>query len=187
MDQTMRIAELERKLSNTVFVGKVAEIDEAKGCRVQAGELLTDWLPVLSGRQGKLKERAPLKVDEIVLGVCMEGNPSQGFVIGSIDVGGSIGNFRMLFEDGTSIEYDPDAQELKASSAGSIKAIASTELVATAATARITAVASAEVQAPTINLSGNVTISGTLNVAGMATLATATVGGTPLQSPGNSF
>lgn len=166
-----RLSELERKMANTILVGKVAEVDPEKGCRVEIGELLTTWLPVLSGRQGDLKQRSPLKVGEVVLVLSHNGDPAQGFVIGSLGPD-SIGDFRMVFADGTTVEYNEPLKQLVASSMGTIKA---------------SAVVSAEVQAPLINLTGNVVITGTLNVAGATTLLTTTINGTPLVPGGVSF
>ncbi len=169
MNAARRLSELERKLSNTLLVGKVAEIDEAKGCRIEAGELLTDWLPVLHGRQGALKQRAPMNVGEVVLVVCAEGDPAQGFIIGSIDAD-SIGEFNMVFEDGTSISYDRETKELRAVSTGTLKA---------------SAAVAAEISAPAVNLISTTAVN--ITAPAIVLAGAVTVNGTPLVSPGTSF
>jgi phage baseplate assembly protein V len=154
-----RLAELERRAANTVLVGKVDSVSGSTA-RVAIGELLTTDLPVLSFRA--LSEGDP------VLVIAHNGDLAQAFVVGSLN---NNTDFFLRFADGTEIGYDQATKQLKVSTTGALEATAQT----------------AAVQAPIINLTGNVTITGTLNVAGLATLATATVGGVPLVSPGDSF
>lgn len=164
-----RLSELERRAAHTVLVGKVDSVSGTT-CRVKIGEILTTDLPVLSFRK--------LAIGDQVLVIAHNGDLAQAFVVGSI-APDATGDFFLRFADGTEIGYDQTAKQLKVSTPGALEA--------TAQTASIVAAVSAAVQAPAINLAGNVTITGTLNVAGLSTLATATVAGTPLVPGGSSF
>ena len=169
MMDSFRLSELERKLANTVLVGKVEEVSETF-CRVAIGDLLTCDLPMISFRK--------LEKDDPVLVIAHNGDLSQAFAIGTISQNG-LRNFRLKFSDGTEVSYDQTSKILTAATPGT--------LTAQAAEASITATTSARVQAPAIALAGNVEITGTLRVAGAAAFAAATVAGTALVPGGENF
>jgi len=59
-DLAFRVTELERRLSNLVAVGTVAEVDAAAArVRVRLGALLTDWRPWLAPRAAGVSVCAP--------------------------------------------------------------------------------------------------------------------------------
>ncbi|TIN15686.1 MAG: phage baseplate assembly protein V, partial [Mesorhizobium sp.] len=50
------LTDLERRVSNTVLIGKVSQVDHAKArYRVKAGEFESDWLPFTSARAGNTR------------------------------------------------------------------------------------------------------------------------------------
>lgn len=76
--------ELARLLANVLRVGTVAQVRaRPAACRVQMGELLTDWLPWLSTRAGGQRGRTwwPPRVGEQCLVLSPGGELAQGRVL----------------------------------------------------------------------------------------------------------
>ncbi|WP_246479999.1 phage baseplate assembly protein V [Kaustia mangrovi] len=85
-DIEIQLAEVERRLANTVRVGKVAELDAARGLvRVEIAQdrdgnpVLTPWLP-WSERAGGIRTWSPPSVGEQVRVVSPSGEVAQGWV-----------------------------------------------------------------------------------------------------------
>ncbi len=205
------MVELQRRVANLVMFGTVMEIDAERGsARVKIGELETASLPWLSGRMGNRKDWAAPAVGEQVMVVCHNGDPAQGIIVASL---GCTDNprpsnnpriFKTVFTDGSSVQVDLDTKEMRVVCAGSISVSAVDDISAVAGgnatmeaagninagaggSATVEAAVSAEVSAPLIQLTGNVAITGTLDVGGATTLMTTTVEGVPLHSPNNLF
>ncbi|MER9506040.1 phage baseplate assembly protein V [Mesorhizobium sp. M0579] len=113
------ITEIERRVSNTVIVGKVSQVDHKKArYRVKAGEFESDWLPFTSARAGNTKTYDSLDVGEQVVMVSPSGDPSQAVIVGSIATqakqAADKGNIhRTVYPDGTVVEYDDEAKAYK--------------------------------------------------------------------------
>lgn len=75
-----RIQNLERRIENMVRIGKVSEVDPAKGLvKYQDGEFLSDWQPWVQ-RAGTIKDWTPPSVGEQVLAIAPSGQPEQAWV-----------------------------------------------------------------------------------------------------------
>lgn len=113
------LTDLERRVSNTVLVGKVSQVDHAKArYRVKAGNFESDWLPFTSARAGNTRTYDSLDVDEQVVMVSPSGDPSQAVIVGSIATqakqAADKGNIhRTVYPDGTVVEYDDEAKAYK--------------------------------------------------------------------------
>lgn len=164
-------------------------------------EFVTDWLPVLVRKSKSDKESWQLEINEHV--VClMDETCDEGVIIGAIpneedqpDGGEGKGKFRKLFSDGTLIEYDKNSHKLTVDVKGELKAITTGKATITSdadieanAGANLKGVAAtkATIEAPAIDLTGNVKITGTATITGSLSAASiATVGGGSIQSSGN--
>lgn len=117
------IVELTRRLENLVRIGTVVEVDTKQNppvCRVQTGEITTDWRPWVAQRAGSARKWwAPTKDEQVIL-VSPSGDLASAMVFCSLY---SAQNpppddhetrDRTIYPDGTVIEYDPEAHQLKA-------------------------------------------------------------------------
>jgi phage baseplate assembly protein V len=142
-----------------------------------ADGIVSDWLPVLVRKSKSDKESWQLEINEHV--VClMDEYCNEGVVLGAIvsdadssDPDEGKGKFRKLFSDGTLIEYDKEANKLTVDVKGELEAITTGKASITAGTTlEGTATTKASITAPLIELSGNVTVSGTLSAAAISTV-----------------
>jgi phage baseplate assembly protein V len=154
-------------------------------------EIVSDWLPVLVRRSKSNKQSWQLEVNEHV--VCMMDEEAEaGVVLGAIpndedkpDPGEAAGKCRILFSDGTLFEYNINSGEmtvdvkgqLKAKTTGACSIDAGTQLTGKAGV-------KATVEAPNIELTGNVKINGVLVVTGAATMAAVSAAGLSIQPGG---
>ncbi|WP_424894918.1 phage baseplate assembly protein V [Tepidimonas sp. HKU79] len=107
------MTEAERRLSNVVMLGQVAELDAKKArVRVQAGPILTAWLPFATVRAGPDRTwHAPEAGEQVVL-VAPGGDLNQAVVVGSLyrdaypPPADSADITRTLWQDGAVMEYD---------------------------------------------------------------------------------
>lgn len=79
------MTEAERRLSNVVMLGQVAQLDASRArVRVQAGPILTAWLPFTTVRAGPDRTwHAPEPGEQVVL-VAPGGDLNQAVVLGSL-------------------------------------------------------------------------------------------------------
>lgn len=76
-----RIEELERRLANTVRLGRVIEVDAGRGLvRLQVNELETDWLPWTT-QAGEINVFVPPSVGQQMMLVSPSGEPGQGWAV----------------------------------------------------------------------------------------------------------
>lgn len=116
LDQDMTDAE--RRIANTVFMGRIAELDAAKArVRVTTGDITTGWLPFAAARAGQDRTwHAPEPGEQVVV-VCPCGDTNQGVVVGSVyrdahpAPGDSEDISRTVFKDGAVLEYDRQRHE----------------------------------------------------------------------------
>lgn len=118
------ITDLERRLSNSIVVGRVSRVDHAKNrYRVKVGELETDWIPMAVGRAGTTRTYSSATEGEQVVIASPSGDLSQGVIVGSVATSetqaADQGNIhRTVYPDGTTIEYDHDSNAYRMVVAG---------------------------------------------------------------------
>ncbi len=116
--------DITRRLYGMVRIGTIQAVDHVAASprvRVQDGELITDWLAVLTPRAGadRIAYPAPA-VGEQVLVLAPGGDLKQGIVVGSLPSTAhpapaqTAGIHRATYDDGAIIEYDRIAHTLKA-------------------------------------------------------------------------
>jgi len=163
-------------MSNRYTIGKFGVISEVKKGFVRVAfeddDIVSNWLPVMVRKSLTDKESWPYEIQEHVF-CMMDENCEYGIVQGAVyndvdtpDAGEAAGIFRKKFSDGTILQYDKGTHEFKADIKGKAKIIATDDIEATSST-NIKAVATvkATVQAPAIELTGNVVVSGSLSAA----------------------
>lgn len=116
------INELLRLLLNVIRTGTITEVDTQKWlCRVQTGELETNWIPWLTTRAGESVTWWAPSVDEQVLLLAVGGDLSAAFVLPGIYSNdkpppSTDGKARVtVFPDGARFEYSPETGTLHVS------------------------------------------------------------------------
>lgn len=119
----MDIEELARLLANLIRTGVVFAVDLQSRpalVRVASGELETNWLPYLEFRAGTTTTWDPPTVDEQVVLLCPDGEPSAGIVLRGLNSeeiqapSASADEFVRLFPDGARITYNHATSALTA-------------------------------------------------------------------------
>jgi phage baseplate assembly protein V len=155
---TFETTEHDRRLSNMIRLGTIAQADYANArVRVQAGDILTGWMPWQTSRAGgDISWHAP-EVGEQVVVLSPSGELNQGVVLTGVYQNAHAQpvntpeKHHTIYKDGAIIEYDREAHHLKAILPGG----ATTELISDGG---ITIIGD-------ITLTGNITMSGTLTAA----------------------
>lgn len=190
-----RLTEVERRLANILRSGRVHSVDYANyRCRVQIGTLLTDPLPFIAQRAGEDTTWNPPSVGEGVIVLSPFGELNNGFVLTGVFTDQKPPNttdeftVRTEFEDGTSIAYDKASHSLliNAPSAGSsltVNIVGNATLnttgnvlveaegnatVSAGAVARVEAGTQIQMVAPTVAITGTVTVTGDVNAGGIS-------------------
>lgn len=82
MDTAAALVELTRRLDNLMRPGTIAAVDHVEArCRVQTGDLLTDWLPWLTQRAGNTRIWSPPTVGEQVMLLSPSGDLGAAWVL----------------------------------------------------------------------------------------------------------
>ena len=150
----MNNATILRLINNLIRVGTVTAVDAKKGCRVQTGDLETDWLNWITLRAGSTRTMNAPSVGEQVLILAIGGELTTAFILTGIfsdeysEPTESLTADHRTYSDGAVIEYEPASGQLKATG---IK------------TAIIDASEKISFKTPTVICSGNLTCA-TLNV-----------------------
>ena len=190
-----RLTEIERRLSNILRSGLVHSVDFTNyRCRVQIGSLLTDPLPFLAQRAGEDTTWNPPSVGEGVIVLSPFGELNNGFVLCGVFTNQKPPNttdeftVRTEFEDGTSIAYDKASHSLSinAPSAGSsltVNIVGNATLnttgnvlveadgnatVSAGAVARVEAGTQIQMVAPTVAITGVLSVSGNATIGGIS-------------------
>ena len=185
MIYSYQISDLERRLLNVIRSGKIHSVDYVNAkCRVSIGDLLTDPLPWIELRAGKVKTWNPPSVGERCIVLSPSGELAVGFVIFGIicndNPAQSVDENVDLtkFDDGAYISYNRQTHTLNInqSASGSNLTIHVTGNALVEATgnctvsaglvARIEAGSSIELVAPTVNVTGKVVSSGDVTAGG---------------------
>lgn len=172
-----RLEALEARMDNVVRVGHVVGVDEKRGTvRVRFGDAdgtISYDLPVLFGKTHTDKCYHMPDLDEHVTCIFLPNGQQEGFVLGafysatdSVPVASRDKRF-IRFRDGAAIEYDRALHKLRAAIPGQVEVTAS-GAVDVFSDAEITARATNlfRVEAPEIELAGNVRALGPLSTGG---------------------
>jgi phage baseplate assembly protein V len=119
----MTTAESNRRLHSLVRTGRVTAVDHLPAgpvARVQDGEIVTGWLPLLHPRCGMDRVALAPTVGEQVVILSPGGSLEQGIILGSLpqtdhpSPADAEGVHRATYDDGAIIEYDRTAHRLRA-------------------------------------------------------------------------
>lgn len=140
------LSELARAVRDIIRIGVVAEVNTTLGvCRVQTGELLTDWLHWLTPRAGSARTWWAPSVGEQILLLSLGGELDTGFVLPGIysddfpAPSASSQAYHISFPDGAVLEYEPENGALTVSGIKTAKISATTSINATAPNVTVTA------------------------------------------------
>lgn len=140
------LSELARAVRDIIRIGVVAEVNTTLGvCRVQTGELLTDWLHWLTPRAGSTRTWWAPSVGEQILLLSLGGELDTGFVLPGIysddfpPPSASAQAYHVSFPDGAVLEYEPESGALTVSGIKTADISAATSISATAPNVTVTA------------------------------------------------
>ncbi len=120
MSANTQIAELLRLIRNIIRTGTVTAVEIGRGCRVQTGNLQTDWLPVVTLRAGAARSSWMPSVGEQVVILSVGGELTTAVVLPGIfsdeynEPTDSLTANHTTYPDGAVIEYEPATGALKA-------------------------------------------------------------------------
>jgi phage baseplate assembly protein V len=155
------VSELQRQQGYLVCLGTIAEVDLAAAvCRVQLGEILTDFVPWFVPRAGQVIEWSAPSIGEQVMllspggdthgGVALRGVYSNAFPAPD----SAETRHLVRYPDGAVLEYDHAAHALKAALPGG-------------GTVEITADGGVTVNGP-LTVNGNTQVNGDVGISGQA-------------------
>lgn len=177
------LGEHDRLLANMLMIGVVAELDEAAArVTLDVCGLRTDWIPWIVRRAGPDAEWWAPEIGEQVLVACPCGDPSQGVVVGSIyqsafPAPANVKTVRRVtFADGSSVEYDREANRLQVDVAGAGLVVVNCKTATVVATEQVT------LDTPEANCTGNVSVAGNFDVQGSTTVKGITSNGVNISS-----
>jgi len=158
MNIDYEVAELKRKFSTLFSVGVVTQMnDDDTKAKVRFGDIETGFLRILARKSHKNKDFWPYDKNEQVLVLALDGELSQGVIIGTLpkDEDAPKKGARFIeYEDGTSLEYDKKAHELRVKMAqnGKIKVSGASLVSLEAQNVEVKANKEAKVTAPSVIL-----------------------------------
>ncbi len=120
MSANTQIAELLRLIRNIIRTGVVTAVKVGRGCRVQTGDLVTDWLPVVTLRAGTARSSWMPSVGEQVVILSVGGELTTAVVFPGLfsdkydEPTGSLTANHVTYPDGAVIEYEPATGALTA-------------------------------------------------------------------------
>lgn len=170
--------DLIRRIESLVRVGTVASVDlQAARCRVQTGQLTTDWLPWYAMRAGAVNRWSPPTVGEQCIVLSPGGDTVAGLVLYGLysnaqpaaDERASIDS--VTYADGAVVSYDQAAHKLTATlpAGGSAEIVAPQQIKLTSSHIVL--------EADHTDITGTLTVQGLLTwLAGMAGSGTAAGG-----------
>lgn len=135
---TINYAEILRLIRNLIRTGVVIDVDPICGVRVKTGELVTNWLPILTLRAGVDRSQWLPSVGEQVMLFSVGGDLTTAFVGGAIfcdeypEPSSSLTANHTTYSDGATIEYEPKTGHLKATGVKTAEINAQEKIDATA-------------------------------------------------------
>ncbi len=172
MRQTLH--EHSRQLAHLILPGTVAELDAATACvRVEAGELLTGWLPVMAARAGVDRFMVAAAARRTSPRPVSQWRFSTGHRVTRQPVpdrfpipGDTAHQACIVFGDATSVTYDRQAHTLTvdaSASSGTVNLIC--------ATATLQASHHVILDTPQVQMTGDLSVNGTIQARGDITSA----------------
>nr|WP_282560000.1 phage baseplate assembly protein V [Providencia rettgeri] len=152
-----------------IRIGIVTDVNAKKGCRVQIGNLETDWLNWVTLRAGSTRTMNAPSVGEQVLILALGGELTTAFVLTGIfsnehsEPTDSITADHRTYSDGAIIEYEPATGALKATGIKTANIEASEQVSATTKVVIVNASKQINLTTPKVICSQNLTCA-TLNV-----------------------
>ncbi|AOR59308.1 phage baseplate assembly protein V [Pectobacterium parmentieri] len=164
------LTEILRLLRNLIRVGVVTHVNTADAlCRVQTGDMTTDWLNWLTRRAGRSRDWWAPSIGEQVLILSIGGELDTAFVLPGIysdanpAPSASADAYHVSFPDGAVIEYEPATGALTVSGIKTANITASESLIATAPLVTVRASTRITLDTPEV-VCTNKLITGTLEV-----------------------
>ena len=164
------LSELSRAVRDIIRIGVVAEVDTTLGlCRVQSGELVTDWLHWLTSRAGSSRTWWAPSVGEQVLLLSLGDELDTGLVLPGIysddfpAPSASPQAYHVSFSDGAVLEYEPETGALTVSGIQTADISAATSISATAPNVTVTASSKITLDTPEVVCTNKLT-TGSLEV-----------------------
>ncbi|MDP8173129.1 phage baseplate assembly protein V [Pasteurella skyensis] len=113
-----KLSDLSRRLEHIVRLGTIEKVDLKKALvRVKTGDILTDWLPILSLRAGTTKTWSPPTMGEQCVILSASGEMTTAVVLYGIyasNAPSSNGDEHLIeFEDGAICKYNQKTHRLK--------------------------------------------------------------------------
>ena len=169
MSANTQIAELLRLIRNIIRTGTVTAVEIGRGCRVQTGNLQTDWLPVVTLRAGAARSSWMPSVGEQVVILSVGGELTTAVVLPGIfsdeynEPTDSLTANHTTYPDGAVIEYEPATGALTATGITTAQIDAAESITATSPVVIVNANENIRFITPTVICSDNLTCA-TLNV-----------------------
>lgn len=169
MSANTKIAELLRLIRNIIRTGVVTAVKVGRGCRVQTGDLETDWLPVVTLRAGTARSSWMPSVGEQVVILSVGGELTTAVVLPGIfsdehsEPTTSLTANHVTYPDGAVIEYEPATGALMATGIKTALIEAGESITATSPVVIVNASENIRFITPTVICSDNLTCD-TLNV-----------------------
>ncbi|MDN4056338.1 phage baseplate assembly protein V [Massilia sp. YIM B02763] len=169
----MNTNDLLRLILNLVRKGRIMAVNHqgpTPTCRVQSGELQTNWIPWLAGAAGETRDWNPPTVGEPVLLLCPSGDPANAVALRGLyaeDIPAPDDNpatHTRAYPDGAVIKYDHATHALTASlpDGGTVYLVAPGSVEIHTTTATIVASELVKVDAPRTELSGDLQVDGAI-------------------------
>ena len=164
------LSEIQRLLRNLIRVGVVTNVNTKDAlCRVQTGDMTTDWLNWLTRRAGRSRDWWAPSIGEQVLILSIGGELDTAFVLPGIysdenpAPSASADALHISFPDGAVIEYEPENGALTVSGIKTADITASESLTATVPLVLVKAATRITLDSPEV-VCTNKLITGTLEV-----------------------
>ncbi|AOR65105.1 phage baseplate assembly protein V [Pectobacterium wasabiae] len=164
------LTEIQRLLRNLIRVGVVTHVNTKDAlCRVQTGDMTTDWLNWLTRRAGRSRDWWAPSIGEQVLILSIGGELDTAFVLPGIysdanpAPSASADAYHVSFPDGAVIEYEPATGALTVNGIKTADITASESLIATVPLVTVRASTRITLDTPEV-VCTNKLITGTLEV-----------------------
>lgn len=149
-------ADLNRRIENIIRFGTIAEVDFANAkAKVKSGGILTDWLPWLTARAGNVRTWCPPSIGEQCVILAASGELTTAVIL----VGLYTKNAPSHTPEETLIDFPDGARVVYNHSTGALT-------VTGIQTATIQAAISITLNAPQVNMTGNLQVDGSINSDG---------------------
>lgn len=160
------MSEIYRLLANMIRIGRVIELDEANArVKLAVAGLTTDWLPWGADRAGKTRKWSPPQIGEQIMIFSPYGDSAQGVAGMSIyqddspAPAASKDKETIVFEDGTTFEYDSASNTYTQTIAGTGNWVFNLKTgIINTETAEINATTSVTLDTPDTICTGNLTV-----------------------------